>query len=175
MDILQNIQALDPSQHGAVAYLVQHTLEHIERRKDDSSLHAKLRSNEKEVCYSVGLIMRHKRYDYSCVIFSWDPLCMMPPDWMENLDLYHLSKGITQPFYSVLLEDGTCNYVAQEDLEPHPSPTEISHPDIDLYFSEFAGNHYVTKKELQLQYPEDAEWIVKQSVEGQPDSSPQEP
>ncbi|XP_018409772.1 PREDICTED: F-box only protein 21 [Nanorana parkeri] len=175
LDILQNIQALDPSQHGAVAYLVQHTLEHIERRKDDSTLHTKLRSNEKEVCYSVGLIMRHKRYDYSCVIFSWDPLCMMPPDWMENLDLYHLSKGIAQPFYSVLLDDGTCNYVAQEDLEPHPSPAEITHPDIALYFSEFAGDRYITNKELQLQFPEDADFIVQQSAEGQPDSSPQEP
>ncbi|KAM5192516.1 F-box only protein 21 [Mantella aurantiaca] len=175
LDILQNIQALDPSQHGAVAYLVQHTLEHIERRKDDGARHAKLRSNEKEVCYSVGLIMRHKRYDYNCVIFGWDPLCMMPPDWMENLDLYHLSKGITQPFYSVLLDDGTCNYVAQEDLEPHPSPAEMSHPDIALYFSEFAGNHYITNTELQLQYPEDADLIVQQSVESQADSSPQEP
>ncbi|XP_072272048.1 F-box only protein 21 [Pyxicephalus adspersus] len=175
LDILQNIQALDPSQHGAVAYLVQHTLEHIERKKDDSVLHAKLRSKEKEVCYSVGLIMRHKRYGYSCVIFSWDPLCMMPPDWMENLDLYNLTKGINQPFYSVLLDDGTCNYVSQEDLEPHPSPAEISHPDVSLYFSEFAGNHYIANKELQLQYPEDADLINQKSVDSQPDASLQEP
>lgn len=75
LDILQNIQALDPSQHGAVAYLVQHTLEHIERRKDDSSLHAKLRSNEKEVCYSVGLIMRHKRYVYFNIYVNDCSLC----------------------------------------------------------------------------------------------------
>ena len=35
LDILQHIQTLDPGQHGAVGYLVQHTLEHIERKKEE--------------------------------------------------------------------------------------------------------------------------------------------
>ena len=26
-------------------------------------------------CYSVGMVMRHKRYNYYCVIFGWDPIC----------------------------------------------------------------------------------------------------
>ncbi|XP_075034618.1 F-box only protein 21 isoform X2 [Mixophyes fleayi] len=163
----KNIQALDPSQHGAVAYLVQHTLEHIERRKEDNGLNVKLRSSEQEVCYSVGLVVRHKRYDYSGVIFGWDPMCMMPPDWIENLALYPLPDGANQPFYSVLLEDGSCSYVAQENLEPHPAPGRILHPDIDLYFSEFAGNHYIASKELQLQYPEDLDFTIQQSLVGQ--------
>ncbi|KAM4707993.1 F-box only protein 21 [Discoglossus pictus] len=162
LDILQNIQALDPSQHGAVAYLVQHTLEHIERRKEDNGPNVKLRSNEKQVCYSVGLLMRHVRYDYSCVIFGWDPVCMMPPDWIENMVLQNgvLQHGANQPFYSVLLEEGSCSYVAQENLEHHPCPAEIRHPDIGLYFSEFAGTHYVANEELQLRYPEDREFTL---------------
>lgn len=63
LDILQHIQALDPSQHGAVGYLVQHTLEHIERRKEELGPEVKHRSDEKhkEVCFSIGLIMKHKR------------------------------------------------------------------------------------------------------------------
>lgn len=63
LDILQHIQALDPSQHGAVGYLVQHTLEHIERRKEEVGPEVKHRSDEKhkEVCFSIGLIMKHKR------------------------------------------------------------------------------------------------------------------
>lgn len=64
LDILQHIQALDPSQHGAVGYLVQHTLEHIERRKEEVGPEVKHRSDEKhkEVCFSIGLIMKHKRW-----------------------------------------------------------------------------------------------------------------
>uniref|UniRef100_A0A6I8SJ44 F-box protein 21 n=1 Tax=Xenopus tropicalis TaxID=8364 RepID=A0A6I8SJ44_XENTR len=113
LDILQNIQALDPSQHGAVAYLVQHTLVHIEKRKEENALDCKLRSNENQVSYSIGLVVRHKRYDYSGVIFGWDPFCMMPPDWIDNMDIHSLSQGADQAFYNVLLEDGSCSYVAQ--------------------------------------------------------------
>ncbi|XP_053557660.1 F-box only protein 21 [Bombina bombina] len=165
LDILQTIQALDPSQHGAVAYLVQHTLEHIERRKEDSGPNVKLRSNEKQVCYAVGLVMRHKRYNYSCVVFGWDPVCMMPPDWIENMEVHVLQNGPNQPFYSVLLEGGDCSYVAQENLEIHPSPEEIVHTDISLYFAEFAGTHYVANEELQLQYPEDQEFVSSTASE----------
>ncbi|KAM4053309.1 F-box only protein 21 [Anomaloglossus baeobatrachus] len=174
LDILQNIQALDPSQHGAVAYLVQHTLEHIERRKEDSGPHVKLRSSEKEVCFSVGLLVRHKRYGYTGVIFGWDPVCMMPPDWIENLSVHQLPQGANQPFYSILLEDGSCSYVAQENLEPHPEPGPIQHPDISHYFSDFSGDHYVSNKELQLQYPEDTDFTT-QSLPKQSGASQLEP
>ncbi|XP_028434971.1 F-box only protein 21-like [Perca flavescens] len=63
LDILQHIQALDPSQHGAVGYLVQHTLEHIQHKKHPVTPEVKKRSVSEhlEVQYSVGLIMKHKR------------------------------------------------------------------------------------------------------------------
>lgn len=63
LDILQHIQALDPSQHGAVGYLVQHTLEHIQHKKHPVTPEVKKRSAPEhlEVQYSVGLIMKHKR------------------------------------------------------------------------------------------------------------------
>ncbi|XP_037338648.2 F-box only protein 21 isoform X1 [Pungitius pungitius] len=44
LDILQHIQALDPSQHGAVGYLVQHTLEHIQHKKHPATPEVKKRS-----------------------------------------------------------------------------------------------------------------------------------
>ena len=64
LDILQHIQALDPSQHGAVGYLVQHTLEHIQHKKHPVTPEVKRRSAPEhlEVQYSVGLIMKHKRW-----------------------------------------------------------------------------------------------------------------
>ncbi|KAM3937060.1 F-box only protein 21 [Leptodactylus fuscus] len=175
LDILQKIQALDPSQHGAVAYLVQHTLEHIEKRKGDRGLTVKHRPSEKEVLYSVGLIVRHKRYGYCGVIVGWDPMCMMPPDWDEDFRLPQLPEEAPQPFYSILFEDGSCNYVAQENLEPHPEPGPIQHPDIDQYFSEFVGDHYIANTKLQLQYPEDTAFTIQQSLLGQSEAPQLEP
>lgn len=163
LDILQHIQTLDPGQHGAVGYLVQHTLEHIERKKEEVGVEVKLRSHEKhrDVFYSIGLIMKHKRYGYNCVIYGWDPTCMMGHEWIRNMNVHSLPHGHHQPFYNVLVEDGSCRYAAQENLEYNVEPQEISHPDVGRYFSEFTGTHYVPNAELEIRYPEDLESVYE--------------
>uniref|UniRef100_A0A8C7ZIT3 F-box protein 21 n=1 Tax=Oryzias sinensis TaxID=183150 RepID=A0A8C7ZIT3_9TELE len=157
LDILQHIQALDPSQHGAVGYLVQHTLEHIQHKKHPVTPEVKRRSAPEhlEVQFSVGLIMKHKRSGYNCVIYGWDPKCTMSQEWITTMRVHQLSSGANQPFYNVLVQDGTCRYAAQENLEPHSSPLEIGHPEVGRYFSLFAESHYVANEELQTRYPED--------------------
>lgn len=157
LDILQHIQALDPSQHGAVGYLVQHTLEHIQHKKHPATPEVKKRSAPEhlEVQYSVGLIMKHKRSGYNCVIYGWDPKCTMSQEWITTMRVHQLSNGANQPFYNVLVQDGTCRYAAQENLEPHSAPLEIGHPEVGRYFSEFAGTYYFANDELQTRYPED--------------------
>lgn len=162
LDILQHIQALDPSQHGAVGYLVQHTLEHIQHKKHPVSPEVKRRSSAEhlEVQYSVGLIMKHKRSGYNCVIYGWDPKCTMSQEWITTMRVHQLSKGANQPFYNVLVQDGTCRYAAQENLEPHSAPLEIGHPEVGRYFSEFVESHYVANEELQTRYPEDMKETV---------------
>ncbi|TWW60217.1 F-box only protein 21 [Takifugu flavidus] len=159
LDILQHIQALDPSQHGAVGYLVQHTLEHIQHKKHPAAPEVKLRNAPEhlEVQYSVGLIMKHKRSGYNCVIYGWDPKCTMNQEWITTMRVNLLPNGPNQPFYNVLVQDGTCRYAAQENLEPHSAPMEIGHPEVGRYFSEFADTHYATNEELQTRYPEDAD------------------
>ncbi|XP_047237087.1 F-box only protein 21 [Girardinichthys multiradiatus] len=157
LDILQHIQALDPSQHGAVGYLVQHTLEHIQHKKHPVTPEVKRRNAPEhlEVQYSVGLIMKHKRSGYNCVIYGWDPKCTMSQEWITTMRVHQLSSGANQPFYNVLVQDGTCRYAAQENLEPHSAPLEIGHPEVGRYFSEFAETYYVANEELQTRYPED--------------------
>lgn len=63
LETLQRIQAVDPSQRGAVGYLVQHTLEHIHHKKHPVTPDVKNRNAPENslIRYSVGLIMRHKR------------------------------------------------------------------------------------------------------------------
>ncbi|KAG7318183.1 hypothetical protein KOW79_017938 [Hemibagrus wyckioides] len=157
LDILQHIQALDPSQHGAVGYLVQHTLEHIQHKRHAVEHEVKRRSapEHSQVQYSVGLIMKHKRSGYNCVVYGWDPKCSMSPEWIATMRVHQLTHGANQPFYNVLVQDGTCRYAAQENLEPHSAPLEISHPEVGRYFSDFSDTHYVANEELQSHYPED--------------------
>ncbi|XP_053726681.1 F-box only protein 21 isoform X1 [Synchiropus splendidus] len=157
LDILQHIRVLDPSQHGAVGYLVQHTLEHIEHKQHPEAPEAKRRTAPEhlEVQYSVGLIMKHKRSGYNCVIYGWDPKCTMSQEWITTMRVQQLSSGANQPFYNVLVQDGTCRYAAQENLEPHSAPLEIGHPEVGRYFSEFSDTHYIANEALQARYPED--------------------
>lgn len=79
----------------------------------------------------------------------------MSQEWITTMRVHQLSSGANQPFYNVLVQDGTCRYAAQENLEPHSAPLEIGHPEVGRYFSEFAETHYVANEELQTRYPED--------------------
>ncbi|XP_024909181.1 F-box only protein 21 [Cynoglossus semilaevis] len=157
LDILQHIQALDPSQHGAVGYLVQHTMEHIQHRKYPMAPEVKRHSapENSEVQYSVGMVMKHKRSGYNCVIYGWDSKCSMSQEWITTMRVRQLPRGAQQPFYNVLVQDGTCRYAAQENLEPHSAPMEIGHQEVGRYFSEFSDTHYVANEDLCTRYPED--------------------
>ncbi|XP_041058245.1 F-box only protein 21 [Carcharodon carcharias] len=157
LDILQHIQAVDPLQHGVVGHLVQLTLEQIARKNQTSEVQVKRHTDEKhkKIEFSVGLIMKHKRYGYDCVIYGWDPKCMMGLDWIRTMGVHNLPHGPDQPFYNVLVQDGSCRYAAQENLICNASPLEISHEEVGRYFSEFSGTHYIANEELQVQYPDD--------------------
>lgn len=90
LDILQHIQALDPSQHGAVGYLVQHTLEHIQHKKHPVEPEVKRRSAPEhlELQYSVGLIMKHKRWVWA-VSLSEQSVCL-PASLSEQTGCLHV-------------------------------------------------------------------------------------
>nr|XP_035971745.1 F-box only protein 21 isoform X9 [Halichoerus grypus] len=63
-------------------------------------------------------------YGYNCVIYGWDPTCMMGHEWIRNMNVHSLPHGHHQPFYNVLVEDGSCRYAAQvsPQMTPAPSP-----------------------------------------------------
>ena len=63
--------------------IFQSQIEHEKEERPDPEV--KLRSKFSEAygedalqfmsCYSVGMVMKHKRYNYYCVINGWDPVC----------------------------------------------------------------------------------------------------
>lgn len=62
---------------------------------------------------SQSLVCYFFRYGYNCVIYGWDPACMMGHEWIRNMNVHSLPHGPHQPFYNVLVEDGSCRYAAQ--------------------------------------------------------------
>lgn len=43
---------------------------------------------------------------------------MMGHEWIRNMNVHSLPHGPHQPFYNVLVEDGSCRYAAQGEQEP---------------------------------------------------------
>lgn len=71
------------------------------------------------------------------------------------MGVYNLPNKEKQPFYNVLVGDGSTRYAAQENLEPCRQPSEIKHPEIGKYFNEFVKNHYIPNEQKASEYPED--------------------
>ena len=57
----------------------------------------------------------------------------------------------------------------QGELELHPAPAAIKHPEIGKYFECFDGRRYIPNAEMKAQYPEDDS--VAQSLLQTPDES----
>lgn len=53
------------------------------------------------------------RYDYRCVIYGWDHRCEMSDAWIQQMGVDNLPHGRNQPFYNVLVEDGTNRYASE--------------------------------------------------------------
>ena len=60
--------------------------------------------------------MRHRQYNYRCVVYGWDALCSASPEWIRQMGVDNLPKKSNQPFYNVLVEDGSTRYAAQGEL-----------------------------------------------------------
>lgn len=77
----------------------------------------KTKKRTKQIEFAVGMIGRHKIYDYTCVVYGWDPLCQASHEWIILNGVLVLPHKDQQPFYNVLAHDGTERYVAQGSLK----------------------------------------------------------
>ncbi|CAG0918325.1 unnamed protein product [Notodromas monacha] len=112
--------------------------------------------NSLEVTFAIGMIMHHKRYDYICVIYRWDESCKASRDWQQENRVHQLPLQNKQPFYNVLVCDGSERYVAQENLEmPNRSGITVTNSEVPRYFDAFKGDHYLPNEELMKMFPED--------------------
>lgn len=59
------------------------------------------------------MTMFHKQFNYMCVITGWDPKCAATTEWKQEMGVHWLKYQDDQPFYNVLVPDGTYRYAAQ--------------------------------------------------------------
>lgn len=133
-------------------------------------------SRDKNMLFAVGDVIEHKLFGAGVVV-GWDSTCKASSDWIETNNINGmLTFGTSQPFYSLLLSDGTSRYCSQENLslleqdtypDLHPLDEEdieiaakhgpISHDEVDAYFFCYDANAraYVLSSDLQYHYPHD--------------------
>lgn len=114
--------------------------------------------------YRVGQVLKHQKYSYVCVITGWDLNCTMPMRWQEQMGIEKLTSRAEQPFYSVLANDGSIRYVAQENLitvsqvdqcQEREFSSLKQHPEIGRFFTNFDGEcQYHLTTACQSIYPD---------------------
>lgn len=110
---------------------------------------------EKPVQFWIGMVAKHKKYNYTCVIYGWDPVCAASQSWIYQMSVHELPKQDKQPFYNVLVEDGSNRYAADENLE-YIAPVEVAHDEIGRFFEEFCPQKgYIPNDEKKMEYPDD--------------------
>ncbi|XP_033628334.1 F-box only protein 21-like isoform X1 [Asterias rubens] len=143
--------------------IIQETMQQEEARTEQTEAYR--REANTGVTYSVGMVMRHVRYHYSCVIYGWDPVCKLSRQWQRQMGVDQLPNKENQAFYNVLVSDSSSRYAAQENLEYIDDPIAITHPEIGRYFEEFTKKCYLPNTELAKQYPDDAAVTTVKSSE----------
>jgi len=103
----------------------------------------------------IGQVCRHKKYNYLCLVHGWDEVCTASRSWISQMGVDKLENKDTQPFYNVLVADGSNRYAAQENLQPI-QPESVSHPEVGRYFDTFeASVGYLPNHQLAELYPDD--------------------
>ena len=91
--------------------------------------------------YTLGQIVRHKKYSFRGVIFDVDPQFSNTEEWYENIPLENRPKK-NQPFYHLLAENDESYYVAyvsEQNLDIDTSGEPMGHPDLAAMFGDYDG------------------------------------
>merc|ERR1711915_924530 len=151
------------AQTPGLSQQVEYLLETCQMQKEEERFEMKditpKRRNEAFPCgdvrYHVGMVAEHKKYHYKCVIYGWDSRCTASRRWIQEMGVDRLARKDKQPFYNVLVEDGSNRYAADENLT-RCEPEEIPHSEVGKSFKEFLPSYgYVSNTELRTEYPDD--------------------
>lgn len=91
--------------------------------------------------FNIGMIIRHRIFDYSGVIADVDPEFNLSEVWYTSMARSAPPKDA--PWYYVLVDGSQQNtYVAERNLQLDDSLAPVRHPAIEEYFQGFADGCY---------------------------------
>ncbi len=90
--------------------------------------------------FQPGDLVQHRRYGYRGVIVQCDDCCQASDAWYRK---NQTQPARSQPWYHVLVDSqALTTYAAQTSLKPDDCFHPITHPLVEVFFSEFTGCGY---------------------------------
>ncbi|KAK2461552.1 hypothetical protein APHAL10511_006015 [Amanita phalloides] len=135
------------------------------------------RQGNTAVKYFVGMVLEHALYNYIGCIIGWDFTCKTSEGWIRRMQVDELTRGRNQPFYRVIVDDGTSRYVAEENIRCVNPSLEIVHklysriPELPTFFEDaelhregwgWARGRFLLSLDSLLAYPQDDEVAATQ-------------
>ncbi|GAA6049699.1 hypothetical protein JCM3770_004416 [Rhodotorula araucariae] len=134
-------------------------------RDDDASLPEPKLVNG-DIQWRIGHVFEHRLFGYWAVVRGWDYQCEASEQWIRQMRVDTLPYGRAQPFYHVVVKDGSARYVAQENITDGPVPDSV----IDALLAVEGFGRYFRKRERR---EKDGRWqfVPSEEVEAEyPDS-----
>ncbi|KAB7503028.1 F-box only protein 21, partial [Armadillidium nasatum] len=125
------------------------------QRKGPKPIKAKRRRKETLVKFATGMIVNVNSDDRCGVIFGWDEIYRPVNDPRNESDTSSFNLRRDQPFYSVLLRDGSTCYVPQESVTFRWIPCPINQFEVGRYFERFNDVVYEPNPEHSSEYPDE--------------------
>lgn len=97
--------------------------------------------------FSIGDVVRHRKFDFRGVIFDVDPVFANSEEWYESIP-EDVRPRRDQPFYHLLAENAESSYVAyvsQQNLVADDSEEPVEHPAIAGMFDGLTNGRYRLK------------------------------
>lgn len=94
--------------------------------------------------FSIGQVVRHRRYPFRGVIFDVDPVFGNTEEWWLAIP-ENLRPRKDQPFYHLLAENAETEYVAyvsEQNLLVDDSGQPVRHPQVSDMFEQMPGGVY---------------------------------
>ena len=98
----------------------------------------------KEAKYTIGQVVRHRKYPFRGVIFDIDPVFANTEEWWQAIP-EDIRPSKDQPFYHLLAENEESYYVAyvsEQNLLPDDSGEPVGHPEVGTLFGHLRHGKY---------------------------------
>lgn len=101
--------------------------------------------------FSIGQLVKHRRYDFRGVVFDVDPIFSNSEEWYEAIP-EEVRPARDQPFYHLLAENEDSYYVAyvsEQNLILDQTGEPIEHPQLGEFFGGLKDGAYKLKQGSQ--------------------------